>query len=138
MPGAGGLHQRVLRWAKRSPATRQLQDESILGFIYDIHRASREIYGAPRIHIELKEDYEIACGKKRVARLMAAEGIQGCHRRKLRGLTKRDPHATPAPDLLERDFTAPAPHRVWVADITYVPTWSGSSTWGSSLTSSPG
>lgn len=54
-----------------------------------------------------------------------AFAIQGCHRRKFRSTTRRDPHATPAPDLLDRNFTAPSPHRVWVADITYVPTWAG-------------
>jgi putative transposase len=49
---------------------------------------------------------------------MRAAGLQGCHRRRLRGLTRRDPAATAAPDLVERRFTPPAPDRLWVADIT--------------------
>jgi putative transposase len=112
-------------WGKRGPSSRQLEDESILGLIFDIWENSRKTYGAPRIHFELAEDYGVRCGCKRVARLMRQEGIQGCHRRRFHSTTKRDPHATPAPDLLDRNFTAPAPHRVWVADITYVPTWAG-------------
>jgi transposase InsO family protein len=53
-----------------------------------------------------------------VARLMRAAGLQGCHRRRLRGLTRRDPQAAPAPDLVERNFTPPGPDRLGVADIT--------------------
>jgi putative transposase len=49
----------------------------------------------------------------------------GCHRRRRRGLTRRDPQAAPAPDLVNRQFAAAAPDRVWTADITYIPTWSG-------------
>ena len=64
-------------------------------------------------------------GRKRVARLMRAAGLIGCHRRRRRGLTRRDPLAAPAPDLVNRQFTATAPDRVWTADITYIPTWSG-------------
>jgi putative transposase len=52
-----------------------------------------------------------------VARLMRAAGLQGCHRRRLRGLTRRDPQAAPAPDLVERNFTPPGPDRLWVADL---------------------
>ena len=64
-------------------------------------------------------------GRKRVARLMRAAGLVGCHRRTGRGLTRRDPQAAPAPDLVERAFTAQRPDQLWVADISYVPTWSG-------------
>ena len=64
-------------------------------------------------------------GRKRVARLMRVAGLVGCHRRRRRGLTRRDPQAAPAPDLVERRFTADQPDRVWTADITYIPTWSG-------------
>jgi putative transposase len=64
-------------------------------------------------------------GRKRVARLMRAAGLIGCHRRRRHGLTRRDPQAMSAPDLVGRCFTATAPDRVWTADITYIPTWSG-------------
>ena len=90
-----------------------------------IHAASRGMYGAPRVHVELRDDHGIRCGKKRVARLMRAAGIEGCHRRRRHWTTRRDKDATPAPDLVARNFTAAAPDRLWTADITYVPTRSG-------------
>ncbi len=62
-------------------------------------------------------------GRKRVARLMKALGIEGITRRRFRtGTTKRDAEARPVPDLVKRDFSADGPDRLWVADITYVPT----------------
>jgi len=64
-------------------------------------------------------------GRKRVARLMKAKGLAGASRRKGCCTTSRDGTARPAPDLVERQFTAEAPDRLWVADITYVPTWEG-------------
>ncbi|GAB4310801.1 MAG: hypothetical protein Kow0097_12420 [Candidatus Bipolaricaulota bacterium] len=64
-------------------------------------------------------------GRKRVARLMREAGLAGVSRRRRRGTTKRDPEAQAAPDLVEREFTAPAPDRLWVADITYIPTGEG-------------
>src|SRR5829696_8755715 len=78
----------------------------------------------PRIHAELRLDHGVQVARKRVARLMRTAGLVGCHRRR-RGLTRRDPQAAPAPDLVGRAFTATAPNHVWTADITYVPTWSG-------------
>jgi putative transposase len=80
---------------------------------------------APRVHAELRLDYGEHVGRQRVARLMQVAGLVGCHRRRSRGLTRRDPHAAPAPDLVERVFTADRPDQLWVADITYIPTWSG-------------
>ena len=64
-------------------------------------------------------------GCKRVARLMRAAGLKGVSRRNWITTTVRDRHARPAPDLVERDFTAAAPNQLWVADITYIPTWAG-------------
>jgi len=63
--------------------------------------------------------------RKRVARLMRAAGLVGVSRRKAFHTTIRDRDAQSAPDLVQRDFTAPAPNRLWVADITYIPTWTG-------------
>ena len=78
----------------------------------------------PRIHAELVAQ-GIRVGRKRIARLMRAAGIVGVSRRRWTTTTQRDRRARPAPDLVERDFTAPGPDRLWVADITYVPTWAG-------------
>jgi len=89
-----------------------------------VHAISRQTYGAPRVHAELRAE-GIVVSRKRVARLMHAEGLQGAHRRRFARTTVRDGRARPAPDLIERDFAATGPDRLWVADITYIPTWSG-------------
>ena len=79
---------------------------------------------APRIHAELAAE-GICVGRKRIARLMRAAGLAGVSRRKGVRTTQRRQGARPAPDLVERDFAAEAPDRLWVADITYIPTWAG-------------
>jgi putative transposase len=76
------------------------------------------------VHAELAA-HGIRIGRKRVARLMNAGGLYGASRRKWVTTTQRDHDARPAPDLVERNFAAPGPNRLWVADITYVPTWTG-------------
>ena len=112
-------------WQARPPAARAVADQALTAQIRAIHERSRATYGVPRIHAELRLDHGVCVSRKRVARLMRTAGLQGCHRRRHRGLTRRDPHAAPAPDLVERAFTADQPDQLWVADITYVPTWSG-------------
>jgi putative transposase len=121
----GVTRQGFYAWRKRPPCQRRITDAAYTAVIKRIHAESRGNYGAPRIHSELVDDYNIRCGRKRVARLMRSAGIQGCHRRRKTWTTRRNPDAAPAPDHLKRDFTATAPNEVWVADITYVPTWSG-------------
>lgn len=81
-------------------------------------------YGAPRIHAELREA-GIQVARKRVARLMRRAGLAGVSRRKRIKTTLRDKRARPAPDLVTRNFSADAADRLWVADITYVPTRAG-------------
>ena len=112
-------------WRSRPPSARAVADQALLEQIRQIHTHSRATYGAPRIHAELRLDHGVGVGRKRVARLMRTAGLQGCHRRRRGGLTRRDPTAAPAPDLVERAFAADRPDQLWVADITYVPTWSG-------------
>jgi putative transposase len=93
--------------------------------IREIHSRSRQVYGYPRIHAELKA-LGVRCSRKRVARLMRKAGLRGCPRaRKKRTTTRRDPYATPVPDLVKRNFTAAAPNKLWTADITYVGTQEG-------------
>jgi putative transposase len=89
-----------------------------------IHERSHGTYGAPRVHAELETE-GIQVGRKRVARLMRTAGLVGVSRRKWITTTVRDRNARPAPDLVERNFVAPGPNRLWVADITYIPTWAG-------------
>jgi transposase InsO family protein len=105
-------------WASRPPSARTLADETLSEQIRDIHASSRGTYGAPRVHAELRLGLGVRVGRKRVARLMREHGLAGVHRRRGRGLTRRDPVAVPAPDLVQRNFTPPAPDRLWVADIT--------------------
>jgi putative transposase len=76
------------------------------------------------VHAELVAKGE-RISRKRVARLMKAAGLEGVSRRKGIRTTVRCPDACPAPDLVERDFEAPGPDQLWVADITYIPTWAG-------------
>jgi len=92
--------------------------------IRSIYDESRETYGVPRVHAALKAD-GIAVGKKRVARLMKAGEMVGVTRRRGFTTTTRGRERHNIPDLVERDFEALEPNQLWVADITYVPTWSG-------------
>jgi len=109
---------------KRPRSVRTTADAELTARIAEIHRRSRQTYGAPRIHAELKEQ-GIRVGCKRVARLMRAAGLKGVSRRNWIITTVRDRHARPAPDLVERNFAAAAANRLWVADLTYIATWAG-------------
>ena len=111
-------------WKQRPPSARARQDAELTMKIHTIHLESRGTYGAPRVHAELAAQ-GLRVGRKRVARLMRAAAVQGVSRRKRIGTTTRDSAARPAPDLVQRDFTADGPDRLWVADITYVPTGAG-------------
>jgi transposase InsO family protein len=110
-------------WAKRPRSRRAQTDDALLAEIRVAHEVSRGTYGVPRVHAELAAK-GIRVGRKRVARLMSQAGLAGVSRRKfvittVKGGTRQ------APDLVERNFTAQAPDRLWVADITYIPTWAG-------------
>ena len=111
-------------WQNRAPSVRSLEDQVLLGRIREIHRDSRETYGTPRIHAELAAE-GIHVGRKRVARLMREGGLVGITRRKRWTTTTRSERQRPAPDLVQRDFSALDRDQLWVADITYVPTWAG-------------
>jgi len=105
-------------WRGRKPSARQVADEQLTAAIGVIHAASRGSYGSPRVHAELRLGQDLRCGRKRVERLMRTAGLQGIYRRRYRGCTVRDPAATPHPDLVNRQFTADRPDRLWVTDIT--------------------
>ena len=111
-------------WVGRGASQHAFQDSVLSGGIQRIHEYSRGTYGAPRIHAELAFG-GTHVGRKRVARLMREKGLQGVSRRKWTTTTVRDRTAVLAPDLVKRDFRAQGPNRLWVADITYVPTWAG-------------
>jgi putative transposase len=105
-------------WRDRPPSRRAEEDELLLGHIRSAHVLSRGTYGSPRVHAELRLGLGIRCGRKRIERLMRAEGIEGISRRRARGCTKRNPADQPADDLVERRFRPERPDAVWVADIT--------------------
>jgi putative transposase len=109
-------------WQGRAESVRHRTDADLLEQIRTFHTRSRGTYGAPRIHRDLR-DAGVRVGRKRVARLLTQAGLRGVSRRRWPVTTVRAAHARPAPDLVERVFTATGPNQLWVADITYVPTW---------------
>src|SRR5580658_11127871 len=110
-------------WTQRQLSRRAQTDAALVAEIRAAHEASRGIYGAPRIHVDLAAK-GIRVGRKRVARLMSAAGIAGVSRRKFVTTTAKGSDRQ-APDLVDRNFTAARPNLLWVADITYIPTWAG-------------
>ena len=111
-------------WSRRPLSARAGTDAVLLNTIRTVHAASRATYGAPRVHAELKAQGK-RLGKKRVARLMRSAGIAGVSRRRGVVTTRRDAGSRPAPDLVDRNFTATQPDQLWVADITFIPTLAG-------------
>jgi putative transposase len=112
-------------WKRRPASVRSRQDAAIGERIRQVHEASHGIYGAPRIHAELRAVDGLRVARKRVARLMRELGIEGASRRGKRHVRRSEAEAPAAPDLVRRRFSAGKPDELWVADITYVPTWEG-------------
>jgi putative transposase len=112
-------------WERRPPSDRQLSDAWLTEKIKQIHKDKRGVYGAPRIHAELRLAHGIHVGRKRVERLMRAAGISGLIPRKRGKTTIRVPGVRVADDLVERQFRPAAPNVLWLADITYLRTWEG-------------
>lgn len=112
-------------WKDRPPSNRDRENATLTERIREIHQRSRETYGYLRVHAELRA-LGVRCSRKRVARLMRKDGLRGCTRGPRRKhTTRKDPLAIPAPDLVGRNFCAPAPDRLWTADITHLPTDEG-------------
>lgn len=122
----GVTRQGFYAWRRRGPSQHQLEDEELKQRIARVYDESLQTYGAPRVQLELAEGHDLHVGRKRVARLMGELGLEGVpgQGRKPR-TTLADAKAPPAPDLVERRFAADAPNRLWLADITYVPTLEG-------------
>ena len=122
-------------WKQRESSKRQRENEALKEEIKEIHRESRETYGSPRVHAELRaRGFEV--GRNRVARLMHEEGVCGRRRPKF-ARTTNSAHDYPiAPNVLEREFTSDEPDKAWVADITYIWTNRDGSIWRLSSTSS--
>jgi putative transposase len=109
----------------RRPSPRAIEDVWLTEQIQRIHTDSGGTYGSPRAWAQLRRE-GICVARKRVERLMRQAGLQGAFvRKRHRGATRRDPAATLAPDLVNRDFTASEPNRLWVADLSRIPTGEG-------------
>lgn len=111
-------------WLRRLPSARKRRDDEMKPLVSASHARSNGTYGRPRIHEDLKEA-GMRVAAKRVRRLMKELGLEGVSRRRRTRTTRRDENARPAPDLVDRQFVAERPDQLWVADITYIPTWSG-------------
>ncbi len=121
----GVSHSGFYDWQHRGPSKRAIADAVLSQRIRTIHADSRQTYGMPRIRAELAE-HGVRVGGKRIARLMCAAKLRGVSKR--RGFTittQREPRQRPPADLVNRRFQADGPNQLWVADMTYVPTWAG-------------
>ncbi len=108
----------------RRPSSRRVRDVELKLEVSRVHRDNFRVYGVEKIWRQLVRE-GIAVGRDRVARLMRDLGLAGAVRgKKVRTTVPGDVGARPA-DLVDRAFSAPAPNRLWVADLTYVSTWSG-------------
>lgn len=111
-------------WRTRAPSDRAKRDDQLRERIKAVHRTSRGTYGSPRVRVELAaEGFEVS--RKRVARLMAQEGIVGRERRAFKKTTDSAHDDPIAVNVLGRDFETDAPDKAWVADITYIRTHAG-------------
>ena len=112
-------------WLCREPSARDIEDAAIQSEIEEIHAISRRSYGARRIRAEFRIGRGLRIGRERIRRLMRKGGLKTITRRRFVKTTQRDPSRKPAPDLVQRDFSSDAPNRLWVSDITYIPTLAG-------------
>lgn len=113
------------QWRKRPLSARAQENEQLAVAIEQIHSDSRHLYGSRRVTAALRQQ-GVLCNRKRVARLMCMSQLRGCERRKRRVITTQSGHNDPvAANVLQRDFSAPAPNRIWLGDITYIPTREG-------------
>ncbi|WP_449528529.1 IS3 family transposase [Galactobacter valiniphilus] len=124
-PVRGFLTSRGYRAAKARPASaRQLKDELLVPETVRLHEENYGVYGVRKMHaLLLRQGWGV--GRDQTARLMNLAQVRGVARSKKVHTTKSDPRIPQPQDLVKRNFTAPAPRRLWVAGITYVATWTG-------------
>jgi putative transposase len=112
-------------WRKRGLSQRAAANVGLLEAIKCAHHTSRQTYGSRRVTAALRQQ-GVVCNRKRVARLMRLSQLRGCERRKRRVVTTQVGLDNPvAANVVQRDFSAPAPNRLWLGDITYIPTREG-------------
>ena len=108
----------------RTPSARALRDEELIPQLVEIWETNYRVYGVRKLWKAARRA-GIMIGRDQTARLMRAAGIEGARRSKRVKTTRPDPASTRHPDLVKREFTATAPNRLWVTDLTFVPTWAG-------------
>lgn len=111
-------------WRNRKPSRRQLDDMVLLAHIRAQFATSNETYGAPRMHVELRED-GLDVGRHRVARLMRDNGLKALQKRRYKKTTDSNHGGPVAPNLLDQDFACDGPDQKWGADISYIWTAEG-------------
>jgi putative transposase len=111
-------------WQRRAPSRRERSDVWLTERIRQIHQRTRGVYGAPRVHAQLRHE-GVRVSRKRVERLMREAGLSGLIKKRRGKTTIRVCGVRTAPDLVERDFAPTEPDRLWCADITYIRTWEG-------------
>ena len=114
-------------WIDRPPSKQALRRDKLKAAVAWSHSESEDIYGCRKVHKDLLEgeDADLHCCSETVRRVMAELGLRSRRKRRFVRTTKADPNAHPAPNTLDRDFTAKGPNQKWVADITYIPTREG-------------
>ena len=112
------------RYLRRGLSRRHEEERSLLTKIREVWGLSHKVYGSPRVTAELRAQ-GYGCGENRIARIMRANGIASLTRRRYKITTKSDHKLPVAEDLVERDFSATAPNKLWASDITYIWTWEG-------------
>jgi putative transposase len=111
-------------WRGRPPSKREMANRELMAKIKEEFEKSSETYGSPRIY-QVMRKLGLMCSPNRVARLMRAAGLKAKQTRRYRSTTKRNKADRAAPNILKRDFSAEAPNKKWVADITYIATQEG-------------
>jgi putative transposase len=111
-------------WHARAVSRRAREDMELVTQIRAVHGEHRAVYGAVKTWHTLKAR-GVACGKHRVARLRREAGIESVRKRAFRFMAGRQRRAIAAPDLVRRQFSAPAPNRVWVGDMSFIGTLAG-------------
>ncbi len=112
-------------WRDRPLSKHDRRDVELAALIHTSYEHSHRTYGTRRVHVELREAYDVRVGRKRVARLMRRAGLKGVQKRRYRCCTRSGRSERWAPDLVERNFVADRPNALWVADVTYVSTAEG-------------
>jgi putative transposase len=111
-------------WRRRPESMRRRRDRQLLVAIRASYERSRRVYGSPRVLLDLRECGEVS-SRKRIARIMQGNGLVAVQRRRFRATTMSGHDFPVQANLLDRNFTAPAPNQVWLGDITYIATEEG-------------